>query len=1596
MRRLLPLMLAAGSLGVFMAASTPAAATELSFPLALDAGNLRIRATDSGDEITVSAPGYALLADAGRPALPYRIVNVVLPPGEDVADATVRVLGGRIVRSGIRPLISSGERTEDGIAGVAEPLAPAGASAPFERVRFLGSGRLHGYTIASFAVFPVSVDDGNLGVAESMVLDIDTAPSARAPAVHAERRRPALERRTRSELARLVINPGDAAAYSFATVDVPAPEGGFAPSTFPSLEGSPVDYVIVTPDSLAAAYQTLADFKTAKGVPTVIRTVEWILANYRNGSDAQETIRNFVRDAYTKWGITYLLLGGDTDQLAPRLAWSGFYDGGRMLPVDMYFGCLDGEWNDDRDATFGEGTPIDNPDLYAEVYVGRLPTSSTAEVAMAVGKIISYETPVDVAFGNRVLLLGEVLFPINWTPPNPISVNGADLTEVIYNNSLTAPGLDVVRMYETEEYFPGSLDENRAAVLAAMNTGFNHVVHIGHGFRFNMSVGDASIQNADADALVNGDKLSCLYFLNCTGASYTYYCLAEHFLRNPNGGAVSVIGANESAFPNVSSAYMNAFYDLVFDSLVVNVGEAFARSRESRTPLAVLGDNVDLWTHYIYTLLADPEMPMWTGSPVALDVTHVASVGVGKNYITVTAMSGGNPVEGARVCLTKGGDDYAVGTTNGSGQVVLPFRARSAGAIDVVVTGTNLRRNEGSITVTAAAAYVQMPGMTVDDDNLGGTVGNGDGVIDGGETVDLTVSLKNTGSASTGVVTALLRSNDGGVSIGDSTAAVGVIAASQTIAASDPLRVTVSSSLADAHPVPFTLIIKNDGSEAWRDEFKREVHQPALSLVQLRIDDAGTGNGNGVVDAGEQFKLFYKVKNFGSGVFPGGTVQVTDLGGGFTFVDSLSTYPALAPLASAENATGFTMIEPGVAIEHQLQVEITDIYGRATIDVIELRPPVSPTALVVDPSLGVDRLQVSWTTSVTPDVTHYNIYRSLNPGGPFVKSNLDPVANAVFLDTGLAANTLYYYRAAAIDASGNESAQSATMFGSTNPAQLAGFPIGLGLETGSSPAVGDLDGDGMPEIVVCANKVFAFHSDGNELIDGDSDPQSWGVLSAAGSTFVSHPALARIDATPGLEIVAASRDLKSVYVFNYQGTILAGWPKSVENTIRAGLVVGDLDGDNVFEIIAVDEKGVIYAWNDDGSEYIDGDSNPGTIGVFYRMSGCTFNYSTPAMADIDNDNMEELIVGSQGDQVYVFNQDGSISPGWPYALGSDIGGNPVVADVDNNGDMEIIVNEWAGSIRILNHDGTQLGNNFFSNNPFGAPFFRGSPAVGNVTGDAKLEIFVPRGSGYLYGMQYNGVALAGWPQQYSATTYTESSPVIADINADGVLDIVLGDETRFIHAWSATGAPVAGFPLKTDDAMRGVPQLADVDLDGDIDLVAAGWDENLYVWDFMGAWDDSKAPWPRFQGNTHNNGQTGFVVPTPVGTATFSYIARDNGVDLVWAVPPQAGGLFTVSRAEVTGGTPGRYEAVARGVALDLDGLVRLTDRRVEMGASYVYRLEGEGGVVSETMPVVIPVTRAKLGQNFPNPFNPVTKIEYWVAGEGAGGRSPVSVVVYD
>ncbi|UCH83654.1 MAG: hypothetical protein JSW50_14560, partial [Candidatus Latescibacterota bacterium] len=691
----------------FVAGSARDARTEeLSFVVTLTHNDVLINSQFGTSEVQISAPGYEYLADEGFPRLPYRIVNVLLPQGESVGSFDFEPSPPIPLERNARVKLASPMLSEDGEAGHGRALAGAGPqdnSYPGEAGRYLGTGYLHGRAIASFAVFPVRITTGDLVLSENIRLRIDTKPLAaddQGPQTR-ERYRKGFHEKVSDTLSRMVINPEVNLDYRFNEVRVKEKKGGFQPTSYPSLEGSPVDYLIITTDALASEFQRLADWKTEKGVPTVVRTIEFIEANTRNGVDLQETMRFFIQDAYAKWGITYVLLGGDSDVLPPRYALSRYYLRPQELPVDMYFACLDGSWNETHDKYWGEGfklKPYDTPDLYAEIYNGRIPCSTGSEADLLIDKIIAYETPCDAAYLNRYIFFAEVLFPVNW-PVEPMTLNGADIAEYVYTTCLQGTPTDVVRMYETDWLFPGSVPENKQAAMDSIEVGFNHANHIGHGFRYNMSVADASILNVDADAFTNGCRYTNLYMLNCTAAAFHFYCLAEHFLKNPNGGTVTVIGANDSAFPNAAGNYMYEYYDLLYNHDVTHIGEVYARSRLPRTPVAESGDNVDLWTHYVYTILADPEMPLYTGTAQTADVLHATNVGLGSNNILVNVTAGGQPVDSAHVCLSKGDDDYQYGATNSLGNVVFDFVAESPGDIKVVVTGLNLARYEGAITV---------------------------------------------------------------------------------------------------------------------------------------------------------------------------------------------------------------------------------------------------------------------------------------------------------------------------------------------------------------------------------------------------------------------------------------------------------------------------------------------------------------------------------------------------------------------------------------------------------------------------------------------------------------------------------------------------------------------------------------------------------------------------------------------------------------------------------------------------------------------------------------------------------------------------------
>ncbi len=204
-------------------------------------------------------------------------------------------------------------------------------------------------------------------------------------------------------------------------------------------------------------------------------------------------------------------------------------------------------------------------------------------------------------------------------------------------------------------------------------------------------------------------------------------------------------------------------------------------------------------------------------------------------------------------------------------------------------------------------------------------------------------------------------------------------------------------------------------------------------------------------------------------------------------------------------------------------------------------------------------------------------------------------------------------------------------------------------------------------------------------------------------------------------------------------------------------------------------------------------------------------------ADLNGDNVQELIVPTEDGTVHAYEPDGSELPGWPVHTGMEAAADghgaapgfkkldsgtppreplrgPVIADLDDDGQPEVIdtaglhVYVWEpnGKPRPGFPVSSKLSfcGASHESQPLGHPKcgFLSSPAVGRLEGPQKpLDIVVPALDGHLYGFDGDGRALDGFPvklqddsvpadQRMTAESINE--PAIGDLNGDGVDDVV--------------------------------------------------------------------------------------------------------------------------------------------------------------------------------------------------------------------------------
>jgi hypothetical protein len=1344
---------------------------------------------------------------------------------------------------------------------------------------YIGDGFFRGARVARFIETPFApAAERTAGAAEAMDVHVEggtihlwLAPATDMP-LTTQFPDPAAEEETRALLASLVANAPD---YQVSAKALRlGPPGGFAPTDLPSLDGSPVEFVIITNDEMTPAFQELADLRTRFGRSAVVRTVSWIESNYPDGTDLPERIRHFLRDAYTLWGTRWALMGADTEILPVRFIRSQLYDpAGQFVATDMYYSCLDGNWNANGDSYFGEPdrvvnqipVPGDEVDFYPEIYVGRVPVTTLAEAQAVVDKLENYWLTPPAAYLNKLIYLAEVLSPSGWEQGQPVYLDGASLANMLAAHVTT---MNVTKMFENYTAYPGSVPESRQAAIDAIQSGYGWVHHIGHGFKYNMSVGAGNLYNADADAFTNGPKYCVLYAMNCSSAAVHYSCIGEHMLRNPTGGAVAFLGATDLDLPTISLYYEDGFYQAVFQNGIRELGRCLSLAKIPMIVDAERGDNGYRFNQFSLILLGDPTLPAYIADPGTLAVTHSSQFTIGAPSYNVHVEYQSAPVESVFVCLDKGTDAYMTAYTNASGNASFAWTAHTPGTFKVSAFRRDRRPYQGTATaVSSAQAFLHVSNVAITSDGPAPKTSQmmlPNGQADAGEQVSLAITLANTGGVTATGVTAVLRTTDPYASIADSTSTYGSIVWGES-ATGDVFVVDLSRSTPDRHEIRFEVVATAPG-KTWTDTFDLLVTAPELGVYGLTINDGPPGgDGNGQADPGETVDLILSLRNDGAGAAEQVRATLAAVGGGVVMITSQSAFGTVPATTSASGtAFRFTTSVPQPAFE----VTVTDTFATLFTRALDLSAPSAPTGLAA--TGATSSITLMWTKSAAADLAGYHVYRSASEGGPFARINgslLDK--SAIFVNESLPPLARFYYRVAAMDSSGNQSPQSATAAASTSPPQLAGWPVVTDMQVASTgPKIVDLDNNTTPEIIVGSGNMFAFRADGTEFIDGDSTAITLGVFSSLGNKFWSSPAIADLDHNGVLDIAAHSWETdtagdEKIYVWNATGQLRSGWPKAIGHNPWSSPAFGDIDRDGAMEIVVVSGDAKICAWHADGTEVRDGDSNPATDGVFFVMSG-DYTYGSPALGDVDGDGLMEIVATERlqsGDtsqtKMYVLNGDGTSVAGFPAVLGGPSTSSPALADVNNDNLPEIVV-ATTTTVRVYGRNGVMLSGwpKSLSLNTD----FMSSAAVADLDADGDLDIVIGSADGKVYAWQANNAAvLPGFPVDLGGgTAHVMQSPTVGNLDADSQLEIVIPDRLGRVYALDQDGTVISGFPFVAAAEICGSAAIADLDLDGSNDIIAYSGDRNIYVLDLANAPTSVQArAWTMFRLNPAGTGWLG-------------------------------------------------------------------------------------------------------------------------------------------
>ena len=650
------------------------------------------------------------------------------------------------------------------------------------------------------------------------------------------------------------------------------------------------EYLFILPDSsIQGIVQPLVDWKLQRGFPVSVSYLDEI------GSSARD-LWDYLYDCYYNWESPpeYVLLVGDID-------------GSIAIPAFYYQTSPEDSFPSDYEYTLLEGD-----DYFPDLQIGRISVRNEDELGAVINKILSYEINPDMSGVNwfeHALLAADTsaqqsLSVMQWAK-GVMFENGYEYIDSVYYYSY-------MPTYQT---------------AAALNQGVGILNFRGWGDWGGWS-GD------DIQSLTNGGKMPLVF--GCAGGTNALNqteSIGEAWLRSGSTTQLQAgIACIGPAAVNTWSKWDGTLdQGLVWGLHIDNIYRLSPLLNRAKFELWLnfpwnrgpggTTNSVECY-YYAYNILGDPGLSIWTARPEIITVVHSDSIPLGQNYIEITVSTPQLPLSGAYAALVKDDEIVSYGYTDGSGNLTLPLTVLDEGDMILTVSAQNIVPYSAVIPVIESPAFLSCVGIEVDDDNLGSSSGNGDGILNPGETVELTVSLQNFGASPLQSVWATLGCYDSLVTFPVQTQPFGDFEPWGIGENPAPFVMNLNSA-AQYTGITVTVEAADTQGGIYNSEYQTAVEAPAVELTQMSLPNASSDT---LLMPGENTDIILELLNFGGYIWNELTCTAQSGLEGVVLDDSLSVFPACAPGSIVTNELDPLHISADPMLFPGLQAPLTFIF----------------------------------------------------------------------------------------------------------------------------------------------------------------------------------------------------------------------------------------------------------------------------------------------------------------------------------------------------------------------------------------------------------------------------------------------------------------------------------------------------------------------------------------------------------------------------------------------------------------------------------------------------------------------------------------------